>query len=74
MKKYSVEDTQDSNYMDYTWAEPVSAIELRTKFYYEWKCDSNWEYKYSEVTLKVIQDLMEIRLVEFGTSEWTKLN
>ena len=64
MKKYSVNDTQDCNYMDYTWDEPMTATELRTKFFYEWNDNTTWNYKYSEVTLDLIQDLMEIKLIE----------
>jgi hypothetical protein len=74
MKKYSVIDVQEGScgYMDYTWLEPMTAHELRQHFCEQWN-DGLYgkKYRYCDVTLENIQEFQEIRLIEFGTKEWS---
>jgi len=76
MIRYSVVDIQEGSigYMDYTWTEPMTAHELRSKFCHEWNDEADEPYRYCDVTLDNIQEFMEIRLIKFGTQEWAEYN
>ncbi len=74
MKKYSVEDLQECNFMDDTWKEPMTANGLRSRF---WSLDDKRNFwtrtnYYKDFTLEYIEVMWAVKFVEFGTSEWTE--
>ena len=79
MKKYSVIDLQDCDFMEYTWKEPMTAHEIR-KHLLQLINDNRDEfgetemYKYEDMTLDFCSDYWEIEFIEFNTSKWAEYN
>ena len=71
MKKYSVIDLQGCSFMDDSWEEPMTANELRQRYWCLEECRTT-HYKY--FTLNHIQESWEVRFIEFGTKEWAEYN
>ena len=80
MKKYSVIDLQDCDFMEYTWKEPMTAHEIRKHLYWLLRDERDYEpyeqefYHYKEITLDFCADYWEIRFIELGTKEWAEYN
>ena len=71
MKQYSVIDLQGCDFMDDTWGKPMTANELRQRY---WDLeDCRTEY-YKDFTMNYIQESWEVRFIEFGTDEWAEYN
>ena len=71
MKKYSVIDLQGCSFMDDSCEEPMTANELRQRYWCLEECRTT-HYKY--FTLNHIQESWEVRFIEFGTKEWAEYN
>ena len=71
MKQYSVIDLQGCDFMDDTWGKPMTAHELRQRY---WDLeDCRTEY-YKDFRINYIQEAWEVRFIEFGTDKWAEYN
>ena len=71
MTKYSVIDLQGCSFMDDSWEEPMTANELRQRYWVLEECRTTY---YKDFTMNHIQESWEVRFVKFGTKEWAEYN
>ena len=75
MIKYSLDDLQDCDFMGYTWAEPMTAQQIRSYLYWLLRDERDYlpeeqeYYHFKEITLDFCADYWEIRFIEFGTKK-----
>ena len=70
-KQYSVYDLQDCDFMKDTWTEPLTANELRQRY---WCLEEGRTTHYKYFTMDWIQEFWEVRFIEFGTDKWAKIS